>query len=365
MDSELLIAVLAGTVVASTPFLYAAMGELIAELSGVLNLSVEGLMMVGAMAGFVVSSITGNLWFGVLAGVFGGAFLAQNFGYHMFTRFTRAIETHGGPFYYYLLLIFVALLPWSAGLIGGIRRALIQRDAVNTLLLSWLGFYILFFSVARTKLPGYLLPALPPAAVCTALWWEEFRRRQRAGRERWLLPTALMGAGILMALVLWSVRARVPVDYIGLYRALFLAPFALAVLGLAMVLLLGLTGRTVVIHAGFALLAILGWIGIKLAVLPRLEAYKPTKPLAQAITARWRPGEKIAGISGGFSGLPFYLRRKVEYVSFQGAKELLGSSARVYLVTTGEATEKLRKDVPGTVFLLDLGLGDLLSNRAD
>jgi len=71
---------LAGTIVSATPLLFAAMGEIIAELSGVMNLSIEGLMMVGAMAGFVVSRLTGNLWFGVAAGVLGGAFLALLFG---------------------------------------------------------------------------------------------------------------------------------------------------------------------------------------------------------------------------------------------------------------------------------------------
>ena len=63
-------------------------------------------------------------------------------------------------------------------------------------------------------------------------------------------------------------------------------------------------------------------------------------------------------------GLPFYLRRRVEYVSFAKASELLSSPNRVYLVTTSEGAERL-KGIPGTVVLLDLGPGDLLSNRPD
>ncbi|NLG83243.1 MAG: glycosyltransferase family 39 protein [Firmicutes bacterium] len=305
-------------------------------------------------------------WYLAMWHRFGQDFLAQNFGYHMFTRFTRAIESHGGPFYYYLLLIFVALLPWSAGLIGGIREAFTRRrERINLLLLTWLGFYLFFFSLSRTKLPNYLLPALPPAAVCTALWWEKFREKQQAGRERWFLPMALIGTGILMAGVLWTLRARVPSDYLGLYRALFFAPFVFAGLGLAMLIFILLTGRPAVIYAGFTLLAIFGWLGIKLAILPCLEPYKPTKRLAQAIAARWRPGEKIASTTHEFSGLPFYLRRKVDYVSFSEAKELLASEERGYLAARSEETERLKKEVPETVLLLDLGRGDLLSNRTD
>lgn len=79
MDSDLLIAVLSGTIIAATPLLYAALGELLAEVSGVLNLSVEGMMMAGAMLGFVCTKLTGLPWWGVVAAVSGGALLALIF----------------------------------------------------------------------------------------------------------------------------------------------------------------------------------------------------------------------------------------------------------------------------------------------
>ena len=47
-----------------TPLLFATIGELITEKAGVLNLGVEGMMLVGALAGFAVSFITGNPWLG-------------------------------------------------------------------------------------------------------------------------------------------------------------------------------------------------------------------------------------------------------------------------------------------------------------
>lgn len=55
-----LIFLLAGTLAAATPLLFAAMGETIVERSGVLNLSIEGMMAVGAATGFVVATITGS-----------------------------------------------------------------------------------------------------------------------------------------------------------------------------------------------------------------------------------------------------------------------------------------------------------------
>ncbi len=57
---ELAIPLLAATVQSGTPILYATLGEIITEKSGVLNLGVEGIMIVGALTGFVVAKISGN-----------------------------------------------------------------------------------------------------------------------------------------------------------------------------------------------------------------------------------------------------------------------------------------------------------------
>jgi ABC-type uncharacterized transport system permease subunit len=57
----------------ATPYLYAALGETLGQRSGVLNLGVEGQMLMGAFAAFYVSITTGNLWLGLLAAVIVGA----------------------------------------------------------------------------------------------------------------------------------------------------------------------------------------------------------------------------------------------------------------------------------------------------
>lgn len=60
----------------ATPLLIAAMGELVVERSGIMNLSVEGMMLMGALTGFMVSLNTGSLWIGLLASVFSGVLMA-------------------------------------------------------------------------------------------------------------------------------------------------------------------------------------------------------------------------------------------------------------------------------------------------
>lgn len=64
------------TVRASTVLILAALGEIIAERAGVLNLGVEGMMLVGALSGFIVTVITGSPWLGLLAGIVLGVAMA-------------------------------------------------------------------------------------------------------------------------------------------------------------------------------------------------------------------------------------------------------------------------------------------------
>ena len=64
----------------TTPILLAASGELVVEKSGVINLGVEGMMLVGAIAGFAVTFETGNPWFGVLVAMLAGASASLIFG---------------------------------------------------------------------------------------------------------------------------------------------------------------------------------------------------------------------------------------------------------------------------------------------
>ncbi|WP_170478277.1 ABC transporter permease [Ruegeria arenilitoris] len=69
----------ASLMVAATPLLLAAIGELVVEKAGVLNLGVEGMMIVGAISGFAISVESGSPWLGFIAAAIGGALLSLLF----------------------------------------------------------------------------------------------------------------------------------------------------------------------------------------------------------------------------------------------------------------------------------------------
>jgi simple sugar transport system permease protein len=72
-STAVLVGILASGIRLATPYLYAAIGETFGQRSGVLNLGVEGQMLLGAIAAFYVAFTTGNLWAGMLAAVVIGA----------------------------------------------------------------------------------------------------------------------------------------------------------------------------------------------------------------------------------------------------------------------------------------------------
>ena len=76
---EILVPAMLTIITAATPLLYAALGELITEKSGVLNLGVEGMILLGAVSGFAVVHFTGSAALGILAGLLGGAGLSLIF----------------------------------------------------------------------------------------------------------------------------------------------------------------------------------------------------------------------------------------------------------------------------------------------
>jgi simple sugar transport system permease protein len=93
MNGEYLIALLASTAGAATPLIFAAMGELVTERAGVLNLGIEGMMLTGAVTGFAVTLGTGSAGLGLLAALAAGMLLSLVFGFLVLTLQTNQVAT--------------------------------------------------------------------------------------------------------------------------------------------------------------------------------------------------------------------------------------------------------------------------------
>ena len=85
--------ILVMTLGAGTPLVFAALGELVTEKSGVLNLGLEGMMLVGAIAAFATTSAAGSLWLGVGAGMLAGVGMALIFAFLTLTLMANQVAS--------------------------------------------------------------------------------------------------------------------------------------------------------------------------------------------------------------------------------------------------------------------------------
>ena len=76
MKDPLIVVLLSTAVIAGTPLLFAALGEILCERAGVLNLGVEGMMLVGAVSGYIATVQSENHWIGVIAALGAGGMMA-------------------------------------------------------------------------------------------------------------------------------------------------------------------------------------------------------------------------------------------------------------------------------------------------
>lgn len=90
---DMLQAILLTVITAATPLVIASLGELVTERSGVLNLGVEGMMIMGAVCAFAAAHISGNPYLGIVAGIAGGTVFSLLFGFLTLTLVTNQVAT--------------------------------------------------------------------------------------------------------------------------------------------------------------------------------------------------------------------------------------------------------------------------------
>ena len=178
LQSGLIISILATAVRMGTILLLAALGELIVERSGVLNLSVEGMMLSGAFGGFIGAYYTNSLWLGVLSAILAGLLVSALFGLlaiilqidQTVSGLTVNIFAAGLTFYLYRALFpnvgatnIPALKPFSVYQIPFLSDIpIIGKILFSQYALSYLAFFLMLlvaFYLYRTK-SGLILRTL-------------------------------------------------------------------------------------------------------------------------------------------------------------------------------------------------------------
>ena len=93
MSIDLIIGIFNIVLISTTPLVFAGIGELVTEKSGVLNLGLEGLMLVGAVTGFITLVITGNYFYSLFLSIISGVILSGIFAFLVLNLMTNQIAT--------------------------------------------------------------------------------------------------------------------------------------------------------------------------------------------------------------------------------------------------------------------------------
>ncbi len=140
---------------------------------------------------------------------------------HNLQRFTSTVHNHPGPLYYYLPVLFLGLFPWS-GLVAGAGAVLRNVEQKPLLaMMAWAFVPLCFFSLAGSKLPGYILPGLPPFAITLALGARGLRSGNGQGARRTAGLIGLVVSAVLVAVTLRALREGEPWSRSALVPALW------------------------------------------------------------------------------------------------------------------------------------------------
>lgn len=257
MNASFLIAFLASTAGAATPLVLAALGELVVERSGVLNLGIEGIMVVGAVVGFMATLHTGSLGLGMLAALGAGMAMALVFAFLVLTLQTNQVATG------------LALTLFGLGVSAFLGRDLVGQTVTPMAPLS-------FPVLSNLPFVGPLL----------------FR-----------FDAMVYGSLVLVALVSWALaRTRVGL----LIRAVGESPHSAHAIGMPVVAL-----RYATVLFGGAM-AGLGGAYLSLALTPMwaegMTAGRGWIALALVVFATWKPRGVVLGayLFGGVTMLQFH-----------------------------------------------------------
>ncbi len=306
-------------------------------------------------------------WYALVAAETKGLWVKEFLLKHNLERGMAVMEGHGGPYVYYLIVLLPGLLPWSVFLAPAAwdawnRRADEADGGPMKLLLCWAAVYLVFFSAASTKLPNYILPAYPAAALMLGHWLHRWRTGATT-LPRWVECAAvgLIGlAGVAFTAGAWILGGLRGLDGLAAWAWLGLLLLTGGVIALTLLLM---DDRR---RASWALtLASLAFVALLAGgLMPALNEAKPARHLADALPEGHRAEEvRLAASRWWQPSLVFYTGREVARLDGPADVALFLSQALpAYAAVSEEELEGLQR-YPVRVRVLTRR-GDLYRGRA-
>lgn len=163
----------------------------------------QGLRFRTLVWGTLLALAVAAVWYAPVMARHGWSFVDEFFVQHHFARYVSNKYKHPQPFYFYLPIMALLALPWTAFVAAGVNhaaraswRAEDASSKLRVMAVAWLVVPVAFFSLSGSKLPGYILPALPGAALLASERLARYVRGEGgAAAMRATGALVLLGAG--------------------------------------------------------------------------------------------------------------------------------------------------------------------------
>ncbi len=327
-------------------------------------------------AGGMAFVLVGLPWYLAVSIATQGAFIRDFWGKHNVHRFLQPMENHSGPLYYQAVGLLVFFAPWciflgatlwyalreSRGWIPGGRlvpgalgdpsaepKATLRRIEAYRLLVCWFVAYLVFFSVAATKLPNYVLPLYPALAILTArllVQWIAGRIQPAA----WVVTMSGVGLvliGVLTSLGLFAAGGSLQLPFGGLPKLAGVERWAwlgvVPVVGAAAALVCYWFEARVSVIASVTAAAVTFVGGMAAGPSVALDAHKAPRALVtDAGLAPDDPEARVASLGWFQPTLVFYVRRDVQKLNdLEGVRSFLAQPGPAYLFVPESLWEKI------------------------
>ncbi|HXN16988.1 MAG TPA: phospholipid carrier-dependent glycosyltransferase [Candidatus Binatus sp.] len=281
---------------------------------------------------------------------------------HNFERYLTPVFQHRQPFWFLGSITLLAMLPWTVLLISagqeGVRlwREKSWGNSPGCFYACWAIFPIIFFSLSQSKLPGYILPAIPPLALLCAVSIPRVFRGIRRGAIAVSLGLGLVW--IALSLFLFHMARKFPLAGTQTVLPLIVSKCAIAIsILLAIILLLAGIGQKLWMTVAIASLSVAAAIvAANMAILPALDPYLSARPHAAFLRGDLRPDRIFTyRLNRSWNyGLAFYFRRELPEWSPNepGAALVLTNQKGLEEITkAGRVQGELNEPQPGMLYL--------------
>ncbi|MFA6549067.1 MAG: glycosyltransferase family 39 protein [Candidatus Margulisiibacteriota bacterium] len=316
--------------------------------------------------GVLIILAIGGPWYAAEWILHGAKFTEFVLGFLFLSRFQGVVSGHPGPWYYYFLALLLGFFPWSHFIPYALTRTWKNRlEKPALLMLCFCIPTFIVFSIAKTKLPNYVLPLYPFLAIMVGKLWADFLEQRNlrlnvsvpfsgnrpdesgpVSRKAMLISNLCLAVVVVLVFIAAVIAGS---QYTGPYQTmlphLILLGIVVAGGSLISIVLFLLKHYSASFYTLPVMVFVITFI-LATQTLPAIENFKGEKELGAKVAAVIKSNEQIAAYNvGNRPGIVFYNAKPVIYLENEKTLANFLKNKKGYCFTTVEEVKRLKSRV--------------------